>query len=261
MKNSQTINWAVDATLFIGFCLASLLDLTGLALHQWLGLAVGMLAIYHLLFHWSWICSVTQRWFGRTTRKVRGFYLLDAGLFAGFVTILYTGLVISTWFDLTLTSYAAWRSLHVIATVVALVLVVIKIGAHWRWAVKTSRQIVSAGLSLAAGSEKLQSVPAQAALGRRDFIKLMGFVSVAALIAAHDALDSQAGVSSLPSSAEQDNASQASTQSETLPGTYGSSTTTGQCFAGCPRGCSYPGRCRRYVDTNNNNRCDLSECA
>ncbi|MBI9048038.1 MAG: DUF4405 domain-containing protein [Anaerolineaceae bacterium] len=27
----------------------------------------------------------------------------------------------------------------------------------------------------------------------------------------------------------------------------------------CPRGCSYPGHCRKYEDTNNNNRCDLSE--
>ena len=27
----------------------------------------------------------------------------------------------------------------------------------------------------------------------------------------------------------------------------------------CNRGCSYPGRCRRYTDSNNNNRCDLSE--
>ena len=27
----------------------------------------------------------------------------------------------------------------------------------------------------------------------------------------------------------------------------------------CTRACSYPGRCRRYTDSNNNNRCDLSE--
>ena len=32
------------------------------------------------------------------------------------------------------------------------------------------------------------------------------------------------------------------------------------CVVLCPNGCSYPGRCRRYVDSNNNQRCDLGEC-
>lgn len=32
------------------------------------------------------------------------------------------------------------------------------------------------------------------------------------------------------------------------------------CQVRCPKGCSFPGRCRRYVDQNNNNLCDLGEC-
>ena len=32
------------------------------------------------------------------------------------------------------------------------------------------------------------------------------------------------------------------------------------CTIRCNKGCSYPGHCRRYVDTNRNNRCDLGEC-
>lgn len=34
----------------------------------------------------------------------------------------------------------------------------------------------------------------------------------------------------------------------------------GQCVVQCPKRCSYPGRCRRYVDANGNRRCDLGEC-
>ena len=47
----QKKNWLIDATLFAGFLIAMLLDLTGLTAHQWLGVAVTALAGYHLLAH------------------------------------------------------------------------------------------------------------------------------------------------------------------------------------------------------------------
>ncbi len=38
----------------------------------------------------------------------------------------------------------------------------------------------------------------------------------------------------------------------------GSASTT--CAVRCQRGCSYPGRCRKYTDANGNGRCDFGEC-
>jgi len=32
------------------------------------------------------------------------------------------------------------------------------------------------------------------------------------------------------------------------------------CTIRCRKGCSFPGRCRKYVDNNGNNKCDLGEC-
>jgi hypothetical protein len=32
------------------------------------------------------------------------------------------------------------------------------------------------------------------------------------------------------------------------------------CTVRCPKGCSFPGRCRRYTDQNSNGLCDLGEC-
>ncbi|MBN2258171.1 MAG: hypothetical protein JW704_10155 [Anaerolineaceae bacterium] len=49
-KNNQ-VKWWVGAILFIGFLLTFFMDLTGLELHQWLGISVGILLIYHLLAH------------------------------------------------------------------------------------------------------------------------------------------------------------------------------------------------------------------
>lgn len=33
------------------------------------------------------------------------------------------------------------------------------------------------------------------------------------------------------------------------------------CSVRCPRNCSFPGRCRKYVDSNGNGKCDLGECS
>ena len=43
--NKHKWNWMMDATLLAGFLATFFLDLTGLVAHQWLGMAVGWLAI------------------------------------------------------------------------------------------------------------------------------------------------------------------------------------------------------------------------
>ena len=39
--------WIIDAVLFAGSLICCWLDLTGVSLHEWIGLAVGVLAGYH----------------------------------------------------------------------------------------------------------------------------------------------------------------------------------------------------------------------
>jgi len=35
---------------------------------------------------------------------------------------------------------------------------------------------------------------------------------------------------------------------------------TSACTVRCRRGCSFPGKCRKYTDANGNGKCDLGEC-
>ena len=59
--NKQKWNWMTDAVLLVGFLAAFFLDLAGLPLHQWLGVALGLLTGYHFLLHRDWVKSVTQK--------------------------------------------------------------------------------------------------------------------------------------------------------------------------------------------------------
>jgi hypothetical protein len=267
-KNAQKTNWLIDAALFIGLLLSFWLDLTGVGWHQWLGVGLGALITYHFLVHWKWVEVTGHRLFGRMARQPRLYFAIDAALLAGFYLVGLTGLVISTWLGLELGNYAAWRELHVWTSIAALALVVLKIGLHQGWIIRTARRYLprrSPARSIP-GLEQTQLVavrtsPVAAPLqsGRRDFLLLMGVVGTAALVSTLGVLvEPAAGVDtaagdgeSLPSAVE--TTSQASAQSN--------SSSSSACSAMCPKGCSYPGHCKRYQDSNGNGRCDLGECA
>ena len=251
--NKQKHHWLIDAALFMAFLLSFWLELTGVELHQWLGVAIGVVAGYHLFTHWNWVKAVTDRFFKQTSLQARLYYVVDATALIGLAVIIVTGLVISTWLDLALTNYALWKSLHVIASIGTLGAVVIKLGLHWRWIVTTARRYIF--------PQPPQPAPVSAAngIGRREFLRLMGGVSVFAAIAAGSAVEA------LKQTAASTAATTTSTQSRTTNQSTGAASTqaqsTSSCVVQCNRRCSYPGHCRRYTDSNNNGRCDLGECA
>ena len=308
-SNQQRANWIIDCALFVVFLVSFFLDLTGLDLHQWLGVIAAGLAGYHLLVHWAWVKSVTLRLFKRTCGRARICYLMDAGLMLGFVVITVTGLAISTWFELPLDDYLAWKDLHVIASVVTLLIVVVKIGMHWRWVVTVAFRYILPSAAPAGNMYRPQSVSVASAMDRRQFLKLMGGVGAASMFAIGSAVDGMVDApnpvsESIPRSSSQPSAAATSSAANTQPTSQPSATptlsavntqptsqpsatptlsvvntqpalqpsvaptlsatnvqpTSRACVVLCSKGCSYPGRCRRYIDTNGNNRCDRGEC-
>ena len=75
--------WILDLTLFTGFLVAFFLDLTGVSLHQWLGVAVAAFTILHLILHWNWVKTLTCRLFERNVGRSGTYYVIDAFLFGG----------------------------------------------------------------------------------------------------------------------------------------------------------------------------------
>jgi len=287
--NRQKTNWILDALLFTGFLVSFALDLTGLPMHQWIGVFGGLLVVYHLARHWDWVTAVTTRFFRNTSAQARIYYLLDAVILLGFYLILVTGLFISSWLNLPLTNYTAWSDLHATVSIVTLVGIVLKIGLHGRWIVRVARQAFFTRSPRPASAiapvpvTKPVPVLASNAMTRREFLKLMGIVSAASVVALtftlNDKQDASAATvpetsitevpqpaGATPTTTESNTVSTpaptetAQTVTQSLPYTAPSTTYTSNCFLRCDKRCSYPGNCRRYQDTNNNNLCDLGEC-
>jgi len=258
MNTSLKSKWLVDAGLFAIFLATFFVEFTGIALHQWLGIAVGAVIAYHLATHWAWIKSVTKRIFGKTSGRSRLYYWIDAALLGGIVTIIVTGLVISTWLNLPLEAYTTWRTIHVGASLLTLLLTVVKLGLHWRWIVSVAKSIFTRP-GAQPQTAITTAIPVTRLVSRREFNRVMTVVGVSSAVALAQ------GIKSLSQQNETVSTTSNATTATTVPvatlSSVSESASNNSQASLCPRGCSFPGRCRRYTDANNNGRCDLGESA
>jgi hypothetical protein len=279
----QQINyWRIGLLLLALFWVLCFPGFIGLELHQWLGLAAFGLAVWHLLAHWKWILAVTRRFFSGTSIQARLFYILDGGVLLGFWMILITGLMISTWLDLPLYDFPAWTHIHLMVSIFTLLLVVAKLILHWRWVANAVRRygLLPVSIRTGAGGPQRAGNP----VSRRDFLKLTGVLGAVSAVTIHGMLEPSRQAQSLSSAPEQagdgnsqrsataapspqtadpvlENPALASATIETVPTpNLPKAEPAIACTVLCPNGCSFPGRCRRYIDANKNNLCDNGEC-
>jgi hypothetical protein len=289
MKNTKT-NGLLDIVILLGFLASFFLSLTGLAVHQWLGTALFLGVIFHLVNHLNWVKSVFRRFFTKTSARARIYALIDGLLLYGFVMIVETGLVISTWFNLNLSNYEVWLKIHIDASIATLLLLVLKMGLHWRWIAKTAEKILHPAPQL--DHLALPTAPQSAGISRRDFLVTMGLVGLGSALAISNVLPTLKKVAASIEAAQNNDITAAETtaqvqttntatpvkaaaasptnvpvsttavQTTAAPATAATLQNNLVCTATCPKGnhCSFPGRCGRYVDHDNNGLCDLGEC-
>ncbi len=90
---SAKSNFALDVAIAAAFLVSCNPPLTGLAVHEWVGVSFGGAVAVHLLFHWNWMVQVTRRAFRRTARGSRLNYAVDAWLFVAFTATVLSGLL------------------------------------------------------------------------------------------------------------------------------------------------------------------------
>lgn len=280
--------WVIDAILLTSFLLTYFTRITGLSLHQLLGVFVGLFSAYHLLIHWDWVTSVIARLGMKTSTKSRLYFVLDLGIFAGLFIIIVTGLVISSWLNLALANYGSWLRIHIVTSLATLALLACKIVVHRQWIALTARKMFARPASAVAPAASMAATTGQAPMSRREFLRVAVPAGALTLAAAGMAvkgltrLSHDASASSSPYAYAQDLSTPTASASSTAQATSSTESTVSAaaqptsaaatqaaavpsdsvnaCTVRCNRKCSFPGRCKRYTDSNSNNRCDLGEC-
>ena len=280
MNAKNKLKWLLNALLFLGFILNFFLGLTGVIVHQWLGLVVGAIALFHLINHWEWVKAVISRFLRECANRSRLFFILDAALMLGLGLIILTGLIISTWVGLMGSAYEVWHRLHILNSMVTLGLLIAKLLLHWKVIANAFKKVfISQPVCM---PSLIATIPVENAsvISRRDALRVMGAVSLVGAIAMTkaglglsiatntDNLTSQSN-NQLPQPQVSTAIAQTTPQvnqvnnpAPTVTVAPVASQHASPCEYRCPRGnhCSFPGRCRLYTDNNNNGFCDLGEC-
>ena len=144
--NPTKVNLFLDAAIFVAFLLALDPRLTGIAIHEWLGLAGAAAVVVHLLLHWEWIVGVTRRFLGRTSGAARLNYVVDVLFFIDLVVISLSGLMVSQallpLLGLAAPGGAFWLVAHALSADLAVVLVAVHAALHWKWILNAVRRYV-----------------------------------------------------------------------------------------------------------------------
>ncbi len=282
MSKNNKAKWWIGLILFAGFLLTFFMDLTGLELHQWLGITVGILATYHLLTHLDWVNAVTERFFRGTSNRSRLYLLINILIAIGFGFLLGTGLLMSTWFQINLTTYDFWRLCHIIFSIGTLLLVALKLVLHWRWIATTMHRPHTVRAVQPVNANSMLTPADRTRMSRRQFLGVAGVIGIGTVTAASSAMkglrfiqNGQASVSAqeIPAVTQASQSTSVvenpavsapevspTTDATALPVPATPTTAPTSCIVRCNHHCSYPGQCGRYIDLNNNRLCDNGEC-
>lgn len=144
-RSRTTLYLLLDVAIFLAFLISTAPRFTGLAIHEWLGIAFGAAIVTHLLLHWQWIVTVTRHLFGRTVARSRLNYALNMLLFVAVTLIVFTGLMISEEalpvFGVHFARDGFWMWLHRWSSDAAVFLTGLHVALHWRWIVNAVRRL------------------------------------------------------------------------------------------------------------------------
>jgi len=149
--NSTKVNLWVDAALFAAIMLALSPVLTGIAIHEWLSVALAAAVVVHLLLHWRWIVAVVRRFLGRLAGQSRLNFVLNIALFINFSVVTFTGLMISRValpaIGLVTAESQAWQVLHSLSADLILFIAGLHVALHWKWIFSALKRYVIAPIA------------------------------------------------------------------------------------------------------------------
>jgi predicted ABC-type sugar transport system permease subunit len=145
--NPIKVNLWVDLGIFVAMLVALAPRFSGIAIHEWLSIALGVTVVIHLLLHWQWLVSVIKRFFSRLPGEARLNFVLNVLLFVDFTIAMFSGIMISRealpFFGITLGDSGAWRSLHTLSSNLCLFIFAFHVALHWKWILSALQRYIA----------------------------------------------------------------------------------------------------------------------
>ena len=135
----------LDAGLFAVLLVAYYPSRTGLAVHEWLSLAITAPLLVHLVLNWDWVVKIVARFAYKLRSVSRLNFVVDVLLFVAAVSVVLSGLVVSRSiaraFGIATNPSVIWYAVHSVSAEATLVLMLVHLGLHWRWIARVVGQV------------------------------------------------------------------------------------------------------------------------
>ncbi len=130
----------LDIGMFAALLAAYNPALTGLAIHEWLSIAVIVPLLLHMVINWEWTVRITLTFLDRLVHTSRLNLVVDAALFVSAVAVMLSGLLIShvalPFFGIAVMPSAAWTALHAVSADMTIALLFLHFTLHLGWAAR-----------------------------------------------------------------------------------------------------------------------------
>lgn len=127
----------VDLIVLVVYLVVANPALTGIGVHEWLGIAAFVVFVAHAAQHGDWVAETVRTAFARPSLGRTGHFVLDALIVVAFMTCTVSGVLVSgavlPAFGLYADGFFFWDPLHAASAKVLLALLVVHVVAHWRW--------------------------------------------------------------------------------------------------------------------------------
>lgn len=150
-KRLARFDLVLDAALLVVFTLVYSIGFTGQSVHEWLGVAIGVVLLVHLTLHWDWVVRVSRNLVSRRGRAKLP-WLINLLLLVSMTLCVMSGIYISVVVlpDLGVSvgapnAFGFWRRLQSLTANITLILVPIHVAMDWRWIVGVFRNLVRRG--------------------------------------------------------------------------------------------------------------------
>jgi Domain of unknown function (DUF4405) len=135
----------------VAYTFACSLGFTGIAIHEWLGIGLGVVLLVHLTLHWDWVIRTTRKLVSGGGRE-RFVWLVNLLLLVSMTLCIASGILISQvalpGLGITLPASSFWRQMHGTTATLTLILVPVHAALRWRWIAGVARRLASGAVTV-----------------------------------------------------------------------------------------------------------------